>query len=412
MDKKTDPNFKKNFVWNTIGTLLNSSTSLFFLILVTRINGVNDAGIFSLGFSFACMMFFIGIYNGRVFQVTEHSKISDKSFFIAKIITTIVMIAASLIYLLIKSYDPYKFIAIFCLCIYKALEAFADVIYGYFQKYDELYLAGISLTLKSIFGLLAFLIIDLLTNNFLFSIFAMIVISILVLIFFDFRKSRKYHFLKSIAKKTDLISILKNGFFPFALSFLSLLVINSPKYAIDDFLSSDYQTYFGIIVMPATVITMFAQFIVYPFLTEINRYIDKKQFKKIYKLTIKINSILFILGVICVFAAFLFGIPVLQFIYGVNLESLKTPLIIIMIGAIFCACTYVFSNILISLRKLKFQTLLYTIIALISIFLARSLVQSSSIEGACYSYLISMVLLFVSYSFLTYYDFKNPKELK
>ena len=43
-----DMQFKKNFIWNTLGTGLNAFNSLFFMIIATRINGVEKAGVFSI----------------------------------------------------------------------------------------------------------------------------------------------------------------------------------------------------------------------------------------------------------------------------------------------------------------------------------------------------------------------------
>ena len=63
-------NFKINFIWNVLGTGLNSFNSLFLMIIVTRVNGVNDAGIYAIAFSTACVLYVIGTYVGRVFQVT------------------------------------------------------------------------------------------------------------------------------------------------------------------------------------------------------------------------------------------------------------------------------------------------------------------------------------------------------
>lgn len=96
---------KKNFIWNTIGTTLNSFNSLFFLILVTRINGINDAGVFSFGFSLACVFYCIGNYSGRIYQVTERdSKYSNSDFIYTKILTCILMMGISIIYILLKGY--------------------------------------------------------------------------------------------------------------------------------------------------------------------------------------------------------------------------------------------------------------------------------------------------------------------
>ena len=52
---KMNHNFKKNAIWNTIGITINSFNSLFFLIIINRINGVDIAGIFSFAFSVACL---------------------------------------------------------------------------------------------------------------------------------------------------------------------------------------------------------------------------------------------------------------------------------------------------------------------------------------------------------------------
>ena len=65
---------KKNFLWNTIGSGFNSFNSLFFMIIVTRINGIKDAGIFSLCFATASMLYIIAIYSGRTYQITETDK--------------------------------------------------------------------------------------------------------------------------------------------------------------------------------------------------------------------------------------------------------------------------------------------------------------------------------------------------
>ena len=48
-------NTKKNVIWNMIGTTANAFNSLFFMIIVTRINGLKDSGIFTLAFSLACL---------------------------------------------------------------------------------------------------------------------------------------------------------------------------------------------------------------------------------------------------------------------------------------------------------------------------------------------------------------------
>ena len=80
MNKK----FRKNTIWNMIGTGVNAFNSLFLMIIVTRINGVSLAGMFTFAFSTATLFNVIGVYAGRVYQVTDKDKFNDKEYFVMK----------------------------------------------------------------------------------------------------------------------------------------------------------------------------------------------------------------------------------------------------------------------------------------------------------------------------------------
>ena len=64
-------NNKKNFFWNTLGVTCNAFTSLFLLILINRINGIVEAGIFSYAFSISCLFYVIALYYNRTFQIAD-----------------------------------------------------------------------------------------------------------------------------------------------------------------------------------------------------------------------------------------------------------------------------------------------------------------------------------------------------
>ena len=104
MTQTRDKNkFKKNFLWNVIGMTCNCFNSLFFMILITRINSMDDAGIFTLSFSIACLVYYIGTYEGRVYQVTNvNDSITDSDFIIHRAITCVMMVFISLMYCFIS----------------------------------------------------------------------------------------------------------------------------------------------------------------------------------------------------------------------------------------------------------------------------------------------------------------------
>ena len=136
-------NFKSNMIWNIVGTGFNAFNSLLFLVATTRINGITDSGIFSIAFSTACILYVVGIYAGRVYQVTESNKdINDKEYIINRILSCILMIILTIGFVFIKGYDWYKATIFILLSAYKCLEAFSDVLYGIMQKNDILHKVG------------------------------------------------------------------------------------------------------------------------------------------------------------------------------------------------------------------------------------------------------------------------------
>ena len=102
---------RKNFVWNLLGTSLNAFTSLFYMVIVTRTNGLVDAGIFTLAFSVACLLCNIGGYQGRVFQVTDTKKeFSNKEYILHRFITSVLMMIIALGYSVFMGYSGVKLV--------------------------------------------------------------------------------------------------------------------------------------------------------------------------------------------------------------------------------------------------------------------------------------------------------------
>lgn len=415
MEEKTQ--FRKNFIWNTLGTGFNAFNSLFFMIIVTRINGVDQAGIFTIAFSTACILYAIGLYAGRIYQVTElNKKISDKDFVISRIITNIIMIVFLIIFCLIKKYNTEKFIIFLLLTIYKALEAFSDVLYGVLQKNDKLDIVGKSLFAKSLMSIIIFLLVDIITKNMIISIISMIIICLLIIFFYDLKNTYKYIDLKSKVNMVNVYTILKKGFFTFAISFLGMYVLNSPKYSIDTYLADNYQTIFGIIVMPATVIGLVAQFLIHPYLNQILFLYQSRDLKALKKLIFKLISLIIGFGIIATILACFFGTQVLGFIYGLDLSLYRIGLVIIIISAIFYAIGTIYSSVLTTVRETVSQFFIYVIVSIFAAILSNVFTKTWEINGAIIAYLLIMALQSISYTIYTNIKlnkvFEEKEEIK
>lgn len=399
---KEDTQFRRNFIWNTLGTGFNAFNSLFFMIIVTRVNGIDQAGIFTIAFSTACILYAIGLYAGRIYQVTElNKKINDKDFIVSRIITNIIMIIVLIIFCFLKRYNTEKFIIFLLLTIYKALEAFSDAIYGVLQKNDKLDIVGKSLFAKSLMSIIIFLLVDLIVKNMIVSIMSMIILCVLVIVFYDFKKAYKYIDLKSKVNMTNVYNILKKGFFTFAISFLGMYVLNAPKYSIDTYLADNYQTIFGIIVMPATVVGLMAQFLIHPYLNKFVELYEKRNLKMLKKLLLKLMLVILVLGVISTVLAYLIGTQILGIIYGLDLSSYKIGLAVIIVSAILYAIGTIYSSVLTTVRETFSQFVIYIIVSIFAAILSNVFTKTWQINGAIIAYLLIMALQSISYTIYT-----------
>lgn len=385
-----ETNLKKNTIWNIVGTGINAFASLIFMIIVTRINDVNEAGIFSFAFAVATLFNVIGTYAGRIYQVTERKNISNKDFFINRTISCLIMYIAAIIFVTIRSYELEKIIIIMLLCFWKMLEAFCDVIYAFLQKDDELYKVGISLTLKNIIGLTVFLIVEIVTKNLIISIISFIIIFIIITIAYDLIQSKIKKQLKGKTSKNNVVNIFKSGFPTFCVTFLNIYIINASKYAIDSIMTDNYQTIFGIIVMPATMMILIAQFMVHPFLNSITEYIKNIDYKSLNKFLVKITLLLVVISIAAVIFCYFIGIYILEFIYGISLIDYNICLSIILIGALFSALTAVITTILIAMRHTVVQMVVYIVMSIIAFITSNILVSKFEIMGASINYFLIM----------------------
>ncbi len=388
--------FKKNFIWNMIGTTLNTFNSMFFMIIITRINGTEQAGIFTLLFSVACLLYNIGIYSGRTFQVTDKTqKYNETEYFINRLITVFLMLLAGIIYCCYKKLDKYRLILVMLLTLMKALEALADCLYGIMQKNEKLYKSGISLTVKALGSLLIVLLINLYFKNIILSFIIVDLFCFVVTIVYDFMSVKDYFSSHFSLKKS--MFLLGSGFYAFAYFFLNIYLSNAPKYALDGNVTSSEQALFSIILMPATLISLCAVYLLQPYINRLSIfYLENKisEFRKAMRLiTLGIIGI----GIVCFIGATILGIPVLNFVYNVDLSNYLRSLQLIIVGGTLYAIVTILSTALTTFRNTKIQFYIYLIVSLIILFISSSLVHIFGVYGGAYIYILSTILELILY---------------
>ena len=408
---KESNNIKKNIVWNSIGVLTISSTSLLYTLILTHFCNLKDVGIFSFAFSFACMMITLASFGGRTIHITDsNNNNSNISYIITKYITVLITFLIVLIYITIKSYSITKTTLIIILCLFKFFEEISDVYYGVLQKENYLYKVGIFQTVKSIINIILFTLIIVFSKNIILSSSSILIVNILFALIIERHAAKTANNWKFEIKTKEIKNILYQNFYVCFFTFLTSYIISSPKYAIDKYLIDDMQAIFNIILMPATFIYLLAGFILSPFMVEISKEIEKKEYDKSKKRVIKIISIILLLGIISLIGCYNCGIPILNIIYGIDLTDYKFGFLIIILGSIMYSISVAISTILIAYRELKIQTIISLVLSILSYLICNILVKKLSITGGCYAYLIVVSLRALIYIILFLNVIKKRKR--
>lgn len=391
----------RDVIWNTIGTSLFSFNSLFLMIIVTRLNGIQAAGVFSFSFASASIVNIIALYFGRTYHVTDKSEgIDDSVFVVTRYITALFAFLIALSFSILNQYELDKFLVFCLLAFLKCIEAISDLYYGILQKKHCLYIVGKSMSYRSIVSLCFFLFVNLLTNNLLLSCLTLVLIASLYLYYYDINNSNKVQFLVYKIQFKLVKKLLVNSSYTFIFTLIILVVVNVPRYAIDYLLNDEAQAIYSIISMPATFMMLFGQFILQPALVSLSTYYHNNDYHSFNKQTVKIVIILFLFLLPILPFSYFLGIPLLQIIYNYDLAGYESLLVLVLFGSICYAASSVLLNALVTLRCTKPQVVLQFFLLTVSVIISIVLIRQFGIKGSLLSYFVIFLLQFIFYILL------------
>ena len=392
---------KKDYIWNSIGSFLQSAISPILLIVITRLNGVGDSGLFSFAMSLSVVFWAISLWGGRTYQVSDVKKeFSSGDYIVVRFISSLIVAVFSISFCILSGYDLIKTELIMVLVSFKILESIADSMYGVLQIHNKLYIVGISLTMKSVFGFMLFTLVDILTKNIIYGALSIFIVNIAVVIFYDIPWMKHVESV-GLTKKNIIQAgkIMKKTAEVFVVVFLTMFSLNIPRYFLDKY-HYDQIGYFGIMAMPITLLTLFISFVLQPNVVNLSELLKEKKVKEFTKIVSKIDFITFTLGILFVVSSYLIGVWALNTVFGIDINNFRIDLTIMVIGAVANAFVSIYVNLLIILRRFKgqFYTLLVTNIlaVVLSIYLIDKLAMLGSVlVFMTISFLQAIILLFI-----------------
>lgn len=394
------------YLWNTCAAMLNAFQTVFILMLISRIDSVIDAGVFTIAFAIGNLMLTIGKYGVRQFQVSDvEEKYSFREYTASRIVTSIIMILASFAYVGVNFatglYNPSKCMVVILICLAKVIDAIEDVIHGMLQQYLRLDAAGKILSVRMSTYIFVYLICYYFSKNLVLTSAVALVVSFVQFVILNYTAVKGFE----IKKKTFDIRNVKNIFvecFPlFIASYLVIYIGNAPKYAIDKVMSSEAQACFTYIFMPVFVISLLSQFVYQPVISKMALLWHEKKISQFNKLIFRQIGLILLLSIAAIIGGYLLGIPVLSIIYGVDLTEYKKALVILLIGGGALAIVNFLQMIITVARKQKLLIIGYLLAFLLFVFGGKTITERFGMIGISVFYTVVVIILGIVFTGLT-----------
>lgn len=388
------------YIWNTASGLLTAFQSVVILVVVTRVCDVTTAGVFTLAYANANLFLNVGKFGMRQFQASDPSaQYSFSEYRASRIATVFAMLLTSSAYLAflssVNDYSVEKAATIGVFCLYEAVVAFEDVFFGNFQQHGRLDVAARLLTVRAGSALVVLCIVIALSRSLLF---AVILATVYILLFLvgELAFAKKRYGLPAstgVFEARKVCKLLIACFPLFAAAFLLFYIGNAPRYAIDASMGDAYQAYYGYIARPVFVVTLLASLIYNPIITSMA---DQWLHGHLRAFCIRLGKVaLAIVGITacCDLAAFLFGVPVLDYLYNADTAPYLGDLIVLVTGGGFLAMA---TLAVLGITIIRFQRVLVPVYAVVAIgawAISGFAVSEWGITGAAWAYFTSMTTL-------------------
>ena len=335
---------KQNVAWNTVGCLLYQGCQWLTTIVVVLLSqSYENSGALAFAMATGNIFFAIATYSVRTFQVSDvNDRFESNNYVAFRIVTMGVACISCALYTVCVNTAPWVAVATATYLLFKADEAFANVLYAIDQKALRMDYIGISQGVRGIASILAFSFGLYLANSLLVAIVGMFCCCLLVTVAYDIPHSRK------LAGLRPRISgrVVKELF-----ATCTPIVVSTLLYGL---IATLTRQWFGIrfgtealgvyaaIATPCVLVQAVASYLYNPFLVPLAQYWNNGQRENLLLLLRKLGIAMAAVSLVCLAFAVAVGPQVLQVIYGQSINDagwLITP-------AMFAACMMALASFL------------------------------------------------------------------
>lgn len=390
----------QDYLMNTLGSIAWGTMFPLLTVVAAQLSGAERAGQFTLAFTTATLLLYLGNYGVKTYQVSDIEEAeSFASYQLQRVLTCSLMLLVGILYCVVRRYDQEMLLICVGAYAYRVVDALADVYEGRLQQQDKLYLAGISAAVRSVLGDIVFTLLLLVTRNLVVasiglgvSALASFLVLTLPLTLLETPRSRSW-------SAIEVRELFAECFPTFLALFLFALIENLPKYAMEGVLPYESQVYFSAICFPAQAMLMIVGFIYKPQVVRLATLWSHANRRHLFDLVV-IGMLVVCVGVTLGGLAFArwVSVPLNTVLYAMDFEPYRRmQYLMVIAGGLTAAIDFLYQIITI-LRRQAAATGLYLATTLLVALASVALVRILGFDGAVWAYLSAMTLLLVALS--------------
>lgn len=388
------------YIWNSASGMISAGQSAIIVIFITRCLGITEAGVFTIAYALANLISVFAKCGIRNFQVTDiEEEFSLKTYLGLRVVSILISILLLAGYLLLKingqEYTFAKSIVIGGICIWKLVDAMEDVFIGAYQQKNQLSVGAFYYTLRLFITTCMYCAFIVKGFNLICATVVTVIISAVMCTVFCAVSFSKFTIQKRVCEGGTVKKLIKIGF-PLCIgTTLANYIGNAPKYAIDRYMDDSAQAYFGYIMMPSFVILLLSNFIYQPLIRNLGVLWGKESKKSFMRTVFRQFIIVLGLTIIAMMTGAWLGIPILSYIYGVNLSLLKKEFLLLLAGGGIYAMVSYLTVVLTTIRMQKWLAAGFITATILYGILGSVFAKEWSIMGVALLYLLLNILLVV-----------------
>ena len=392
----SEQQMKKNIAWNTFGSVLYSACQWLITVLVVHISSYEAAGYLSIAMTTSSSFSAISLFSMRNYQVSDVKGEYSKDVYVGSRITTCIVALACCVISSAIGNSVYQMLCVDAFMLVRVAEAMVDVLHGENQKFQRYDYIGKSYLIRGVLTIVSFVLGLILTDNLMITLFFMALCNLVVAFIYDWRKTTSLEHISPIIWNNQVFNLLRKCAPIVVFSFLLSLENLIPKYILQQVEGPTPLGVYSTIASPTLIVQVFASVAFNPLLPGFSSVYLERDYNRFLKMLHKVYAGFILLSIIVTVGAIILGRWGLTLLFGKKILTSYELFLPIVWVTILTAIIWIFSSIIVAMRKIWWLLIGMIIDFAIMLPLARPIIINHGSNG------ISIVQIILYTLYITY----------